>query len=261
MKKRLLFAVLGASFVMSQAVFAQEEEAIVEEETAVVAEEPAENWVECAPSYLNYVRGLAAPKQKAEMENWWMLADSNYQSIRNDEFQYADEKPKKEKEFTTALAQPAARQSILAKVKLGQYDRNKKGFPLDIRLEKGILEDHFTGGMGFGGGLGGPPSAYVTGCSMRVDYSKKDSMPSTVRIKPTNAAKLKFLAVPEDFARQITANLDSTRVRTVLLRFDPKQTQFVKKSIGSIKINELVVGAEIKEIEVQQDAEKRVFTF
>ncbi|AGH94616.1 hypothetical protein [Pseudobdellovibrio exovorus] len=268
MKKAFAITMLISLVTMNPVAHA--EEAAVEDVTAAedvtadevaISEEPQENWVECGPSYLNYVRGLAKPKQKAELENWWMISDSDYQSIRNDEFQYAEEKTKKEKEFAAALAQPAGRQSILAKVKFGTYDMKKKGFPLDIRLENGTLEDHFSGGMGFGGGLGGPPSAYVTGCAMRVDYKKKDSIPNTIKIKPTNSAKLKFLAVPEEFARQITTDLGSSRVKTVLLRFDPKQTQLVKKSLGTIKLSELVVSAEIKEIEVQQNDEKKVFTF
>lgn len=248
----------------AQEISTEESTETSEEVVAAPAEEPQENWVECDTAYLSYVKSLPAAKQTKELENWWEYADYDYRSIKNDEFRYKEEKPKREKQFKDLLSEKDPVQSILLNIKLGQYDFKKKGFPIDIKLAADkTFENHYDpNSSGFGGGLGGGPSATLKGCSMKIKDSKKsDELPSMVKIKPNNLAKLKFINVDEAAAKIMTSEMGPGRVRTVIVRYQPIKTSFVKKKIGVFKLNELVVNADLKELEMTAGEQKLKFTF
>ena len=266
--------ILSFLIIMSLSAYAQEESTTTEVTTTeeAVAEEvappptpepPQERWASCDESYLNYVRGLPAAKQKAEFENWWMLADQDFRSVKNDEFQYREVKPKKEAEFTKLLAEKPATQSLVLSVKLGNYDFAKKGFPVDVKLASNdkTFENHFDGVVSMGS-FGGPPSATIYSCTtMAMDQKTTDRMPHMVKFKPVNLAQIKFLKIDETKAKQITSGLNSTRVKALTLRLYPAKTNFVKRSIGTLKSNALVVDSEIKEIELSAGDERVLVKF
>lgn len=259
---------LGSLLLICLSAFAQETtttEETTEEVTAAPVEEPKENWIECDASYLSYVKSLPAALQSKELENWWEYADNDYRSIKNDEFRYKEEKPKREKQFKTLLSEKDAVQSILLNIKLGQYDFKKKGFPVDIKTASAdkTFENHYDpNASGFGGGLGGAPSATLNACSMKIRDSKKsEELPSMVKIKPNNVSKIKFISVAEEAAKKVTAEIGKGRIVTAVVRYQPLKTAFVKKKLGSIKINELVVTADIKELEFNAGEDKLNFKF
>lgn len=254
------FLLLALALVLSVQTQAQEE---TSEDTAQPQiQEPSEHWASCEESYLNYIRGLSSAQQKNELDNWWMLADRDYNSIKNDEFQYKEEKPKKEKELTKLLSEKPETQSLILNIKLGKYDFKKKGFPLDVKVagQDKTLENHYDGSFSMGG-IGGPPSATVVGCTMSLSSKKSETMPSTVKFKPTNLAQLKFWPASEEQGKKITSELGSSRIKSVTVRLNPIKTSLIKKSIGSIKIVELHVASEIKELEFTAGDEKQTVKF
>jgi hypothetical protein len=259
MKKLLLvFLILGA--VCSHA----QEETASDETTppSAEAQEPQEHWASCDEAYLNYVRRLPSAQQKKELENWWMLADRDFNSVKNDEFQYNDVKPKKDKEFIKLLAEKPGMLSVILNVKFGSYDFKKKGFPLEVRVNSGdkTFENMSDGSMGMGG-IGGPPSAYVSSCTMGLDSKASERMPSMIKFKPTNLAQTKFVKVEEAQAKKLTAELGASRVKTVTVRLVPTKTILVKKNLGTLKFIDLQVASEIKEFELQAGDEKLTLKF
>ncbi|MBY0554409.1 DUF4852 domain-containing protein [bacterium] len=253
------------SVLAQETATTEETTEINEEVVAAPVEEPKENWIECDTSYLSYVKNLPAAQQSKELENWWEYADYDYHNIKNDEFRYKEEKPKREKQFKTLLSEKDAVQSILLNIKLGQYDFKKKGFPVDIKTAAAdkTFENHYdANASGFGGGLGGAPSATLNTCSMKIKDSKKsEELPGIVKIKPNNIAKIKFISVAEEAAKKVTAEIGKGRIVTAVVRYQPVKTAFVKKKLGTIKINELVVTADIKELEFNAGEDKLNFKF
>ncbi|MFN3455071.1 MAG: DUF4852 domain-containing protein [Pseudobdellovibrio sp.] len=239
-------------------------ESSADDQTAENQENPVENKeksFECVDAYLNYAKGLSKSKQKDEFEVWWDFSDYDYRSVKNDEFKFKEEKVKWLKKYDEALAKPVDTYYIHPKVKLGQYDFKKKGFPVEINLEKpeNTIVNQYEGGFSMSSGIGGTTSdkAYCSNSSL----NREKDIPTTVGLKLINLDKLKFLSVPEEKAKLVTASLGSSRIVTLKLKVVPVKTSKSIRKMGSMKFTHMVSELKVQEVFIDAGEEELSFKY
>lgn len=235
--------------------------ALVETTTEEPAkEEPKDILATCESGYSEFVKSLAKNKQQAEFETWWSYSDRQFNFYKTDEFKMKEERPKWQKAFDEMLKQTDSVYEIVPKVKIGQYDFKKKGFPIDIRIDakEKIVQSYYSSSFSMGGlGVG---TTDKTICSLMNQDVKKDN-PSEVNYVIKNIDQLKFLSVSEDVAKKLTASLGSERLISMSLIIKPIKTQKITRKLGTFKFTKLVMDAKVQEASLSFDNEELKFNF
>ncbi|MFP5519351.1 MAG: hypothetical protein ACLGGX_05570 [Bdellovibrionia bacterium] len=165
--------------------------------------------VTCDAIYLEMIKKLPPKKQKQFQDAYFEWSKGyEYLNDKNDEFAWKD----KESTYTLLFSQLLAQEKeflIYANFKLGKYDFNKKGFPLEISWDKsGFLKSFSRSHYGVGP-IGGPVMGGSYTCFK--DNAYKDA-PSIIHIKPKNLKSFNFLPISEDKAQKIVAQLTGDRL-------------------------------------------------
>lgn len=237
-------------------------EAATETEAKPEVAQPASNDImaDCSNAFSEYVKSLPKAKQQAEFEAWWAYNDNQLPYYKSDEFKMKEERPKWQKLFEAMLTQSEVVYDIAPKVKLGQYDFKKKGFPVDIKIDakEKFVMNHLTNTFSMGGlGGGTTDKAY---CSTSHQDPKKDN-PTEVVFKLQNLDQLKFISVPEDKAKLITASLSSDRLTEMVMKIKPIKANKVTLKMGTLKFTKMILEAKVKEASVRADSEKIEFKY
>lgn len=204
MCKVLIFSFL---FIWSNIIFSQEE-STPEESMPVVEESKVEpirdlDYVDLVKIYFK------TNKHENAEEILWSLSDSNYDSIKNNEFEYVKTKEAKYKEMKERISLSEDKKLPLnLEVELGAYNFKNEEFPI-----KDIVS---PGRMGLDLSLLKSEISFNSG-KMSLD---KYELASSAFIKFGKLDRLKNIKMKKELAEKIVANLTSNRRMSCILNFD-----------------------------------------
>lgn len=204
MHKVLFFSFL---FLCSNSIFSQEESS-PEESTSVVEESKVEPIIDL--EYIDLVKiYFKTNKHKDAEEIIWSLVDSNYDSIKNNEFEYVKMKEAKYKEMGGIISSSEDKKLPLnLEIELGAYNFKNEEFPI-----KDIVS---PGRMGLNLSLLKSEISFNSG-KMNLD---KYELGSSAFIKFGKLDRLKNIKIKKELAEKIVANLASNRRMSCILNFD-----------------------------------------
>ncbi len=189
----------------------------------------------CSDMFVEYLKRQPKAVQDKNLDTYYTALDSyGFSSLKNDEFAWKEKEAEYKENYKRTLATKSSSYRLYSKVKLGKYDFKKKGFPIEVSIEKdGLLGTFYSGGY-----MSAIISSTVYGgnysCFGRVDSG---IYPRFLNINVNNLKKSLFISVPEAEAKEITASLGQERLVEMNLYVEPinvkaKPALFSKTEIG-----------------------------
>ena len=157
-----------------------------------------------AANYYNFLYRYFQANKTVKPEDvvlgyWNTLPDNNYNSVKNDDFKFGDEKKKIETQFKANI-EKATSSTLTFQTELGfgKYDIGKKSY-----LNEGFVDENNLLLKSRTGKIWkvAPMSAVMS----MVDEGDKTMLPFYFEIKISNSKSVQYIPVAEDIARKISA--------------------------------------------------------
>lgn len=160
---------------------------------------------------------------KDKEEIIWFLTDNNYQSIKNNDFEYEKIKPKKLQEMKELIASTKDLEFVIdANIKLGPFDFKNESFELKDITHR----DHE---FGF--------ESSILKSTLSCDSTKwgleKFELDKNCELKINKLNKLNFIKVKKDIAEKVTSNFGLDR--KVFCKFNLKKLEVINKKFKFFK--------------------------